>query len=539
MKIKTITPVVLSFLTLMYTCSYFLADTHRIFAEGLSSDNLMSAYYYQLYANSFESGFPVQKMNAFDHPSPHNIQDQFPSTFDAQLFAPIMALDSWPTNWAYLHTLILGIGWISWLSLGWALGCRGWLLAALGIQGFLFRPMWTQFLLGRYNLVFSSLLVLAIALLLMTQKRYLTNHTIPLTIRILSILLFVPIALWGFLLYPPFAIMMLPFGVYVAIQSIQRNKGSQWYIAGLIFIACICAVPFVQSIASSQSSQIGQCNTNLCPVPATILTWSRIQPFTQDIALPSMSIARENWWMLIISILAVQSWRRLFLLLLPITLILLSMGPCPDTPVGKAFLEGIWNTIPSLSCMIPYIHDLSRLGMIGMLFIPFCYVLCVKRNGLTTAIFVLITIHLLWRSHYEIGESPYWWKAEENHPIIQHIEKNKPGVIVELPFDQALQFISAIHNPNVSRINPWAMNAKPPISNESLSFLYEAGYEQSVQSTPSREGFEALGLNVIYYDKQRCRKTKLCREIPEKFITPVLGSPTILSDGSLLWQILK
>ena len=121
MKIKTIIPVVLSFLTLLYTCSYFLADTHRVFAEGLSGDNLMTAYYYQLYANSFESGFPVHKMNAFDHPSPHNIQDQFPSTFDAQLFAPIMALDPWPTNWAYLHFLILVIGWVSWMSLGWVL----------------------------------------------------------------------------------------------------------------------------------------------------------------------------------------------------------------------------------------------------------------------------------------------------------------------------------------------------------------------------------------------------------------------------------
>ena len=146
MIFKNVLPIVVSLLVLAYASHYFLVDTEHIFAEGLSGDTLMSSYYYQIFANAFESGFPAQRMDAFDHPSPRNIQDNFPSTFDAQLFAPIMALNSWPTNWAYLHVSILCVSWLSWMLLGWSLGCKGWILAALGVHGVLFRPMWTQFL---------------------------------------------------------------------------------------------------------------------------------------------------------------------------------------------------------------------------------------------------------------------------------------------------------------------------------------------------------------------------------------------------------
>ena len=175
--------------------------------------------------------------------------------------------------------------------------------------------------------------------------------------------------------------------------------------------------------------------------------------------------------------------------------------------------------------------------MVGLLLIPFSYVLCTKRNIITTATFVLITAHLVWRSHYEIGKSPFWWNIDKQSAVTAHIEKHQPSVIVELPFDQSLQFISAIRHPAVARINPWTLNAKPPISNESLHFLYEIGYKRSVTHKPSKEGFVELGLNFVYFDRQRCRKSKSCRTAAKDYLAPVLGTPTTLEDGSLVWKI--
>ena len=537
MKIRSLFPLFLSLVVLVHICSYFWADTNRVFAEGLSGDTLMSSYYYQIFANSYESGFPVHKLEAFDHPSPHNIQNQFPSTFDAQLLSPIMALASWPSNWAYIHVFILCLCWVSWIFFGWSLGCRGWLLAALGVQGLLFRPMWTQFLLGRYNLVFSPVLLLSMAFLLSSQRKNIQGGENPRFIRFISYLLFVPVSLWGFLLYPPFALMLVPFGVYIVVCSTRINKNSHWRIAAIICIVITLIFPFVQSILSSQSSNIGQCDTSLCPVPATVLTWNRIQPIGQDISLPNLSVARENWWLIGVSLLFIRSWRHLFILLFPIGFIVFAMGPCPDIPIGKSHIESIWDTFPFLHCTITYVHDLSRLGMVGLLLIPFCFILCTKRNLITTFLFILITSHLLWRSQFEIGDSPYWWNTNGKNSIISHVEEYQPSVIVELPFDQSQQFVSAIHYPNIARINPWTLNAKPPLNDESLHFIFEVGYERSIKSTPTKEGFIGLGLNYIYFDKQRCRTSKACRDVPEKYMNPILGKPLVLDDGSFVWSI--
>ena len=250
-----------------------------------------------------------------------------------------------------------------------------------------------------------------------------------------------------------------------------------------------------------------------------------------------MSIALENWWLVIASLVAIKSWKHFFILLLPLALIFLSMGPCPDVSIGKSAFQLVWEIFPSLHCVITYIHDLNRLAMIGLLMIPFCYVLCTKRNTITTTIFVLITAHLVWRSYQEIGTRHLWWKADESNSIMTHIEEHQPSVIVELPFDQSLQFISAIHHPNVARINPWTMNATPSMSNESLHFLYEVGYERPVTYKPSKIGLLNLGLDFVYYDTKRCRTSAHCHSIPEDYITRVLGSPTILDDGSLVWEI--
>ena len=126
------------------------------------------------------------------------------------------------------------------MTLGWSLGCKGWLLAALGIQGILFRPMWTHFLLGRYNLVFSSLIVLSMGLFLSSQRLNLAKEKNPTYIRYLSLLLFVPIALWGFLLYPPFVLILLPFAFFILVRSIHINKSSLLKVVFLLCISIFC-----------------------------------------------------------------------------------------------------------------------------------------------------------------------------------------------------------------------------------------------------------------------------------------------------------
>ena len=108
---------------------------------------------------------------------------------------------------------------------------------------------------------------------------------------------------------------------------------------------------------------------------------------------------------------------------------------------------------------------------------------------------------------------------------------------MELPFDQSLQFISAINHPHVARINPWTMNAKPEISSDSLDFIYESGFGRPVTKRPSKEGLVNLGLDFIYFDRQRCRKSKRCRDVPEDYLIPILGSPITLEDGSLVWNL--
>ena len=81
------------------------------------------------------------------------------------------------------------------------------------------------------------------------------------------------------------------------------------------------------------------------------------------------------------------------------------------------------------------------------------------------------------------------------------------------------------------------MNATPPLKNEAMQFLYEAGYERSISSKPTQNDFKELGLEYIYFDKQRCRTTSLCRELAERHLIPILGEPTVLEDNSFVWKL--
>ena len=137
----------------------------RAFAGRLTTDNVVSAWFYDYVSQSLWRGWDFQTLQQLNHPRPHPTWVEFPAVMDAVLAAPLGWLLGWPRQWGATHALALLVNGLGGALVARSLGARGLGTAVAGCLAILCRPVWKDLVMARMNAVWPGVGLLSVGAL--------------------------------------------------------------------------------------------------------------------------------------------------------------------------------------------------------------------------------------------------------------------------------------------------------------------------------------------------------------------------------------
>ena len=135
--------------------------TDLVFAGRLSTDNVVTPWFYDFVARSLHSGADFDALRGFDYPNPHPREVEFPAIADAVLAAPLAWVFDWPQQWGVALSVAIVINAISLNLFARVLGVGAIGALVAGLCGILIRPVWVDLVMGRMNVATPGIAVLA------------------------------------------------------------------------------------------------------------------------------------------------------------------------------------------------------------------------------------------------------------------------------------------------------------------------------------------------------------------------------------------
>jgi hypothetical protein len=445
-----------------------------VFAGKFSSDNAVSAWYYSWVARSLESGAPMATLSDFNYPSPWPRAVEFPNVVDATLTAPLWWLYGWPGGWGASQAMTVFVTGLGCAALARALGCRGIGLLLAGVLGVLCRQLWKDLVMARMNAVWPGLVLLALAALILAIRRPegVNRSRNPIGRSLLAVAAGGLGALAAGV-YPPYLLLLAPAGLMLVFEPLRRTDRLGWILlGGGLGLGLILGWGTLSEIIASRD--LGGTSSAGCPNRYGAVTYTDLFRGQADIheglSLPGLA---SGSWMLMGLVLLHRRWLAgLGLLTCIAVLMVLSLGPCPQSSEG---VELIWRDWPGAGLLpgawerLSAINDWGRMASLAALLAAICAGLGVERiwrwgyPGRVAALILSgVAVSQAQSVLFTERLDPLKWHAVPPPLSAQFLQTAELGPVADLPFDRKQQFLSVLWAPDHPRINPLRPADHPP-----------------------------------------------------------------------------
>lgn len=523
----------------------------RIFVGLLATDGVVTPWFYDFVARETAAGRDLALLEDFDFPKPLPMGSEFPSTMDAVIAAPISWFFGWPQRWGVIQSAAVLVNALSLAILARVMGLRFLGIVAAGVCAIFMRPMWSDMMLARMNVITPGWAILAMAFSLAAFPRDVLGRRRKYWKRGAAVLLASGFGAIAALVYPPFVLMVVPIGIVLAVPFLRHGGWFGWVLpvvsAGLAYYWCFDELWGIYS----SNLRSAQCSDLTCPDQYHTVSWENMSvwSFVKGNGL-SLSGIQGGAWLLAPLALLHRRWRwgGLLLILTALSMAFLSRGPCPDDlpfmhrgadwyAPFKPYLSTFW-------CHAKDIHDFGRFASIASITLVLCAALAVDAvRGKIQVLMVPLLGWVLFKTGApllsEILEPGRWHYMPKNIPA--EFLADKRGAAVELPFDRSAQFLSAIQAPGVRRANPVRPTDPPRIMNNFYMWLFAVGRGQKTSLVVSEAEVNMSGLSWVIYDRSRCNNNgstpRACESWVLEELTEKLGEYDELDGGVMVWTL--
>ncbi len=539
----------------LWAASPILTTPGEVFAGRLSTDNVVTPWFYDMTARALREGHNTEWLWGLRHPNPMPRAVEFPSNWDALLVAPLMNAVAWPDNWGLVQAAALLVNGFGAALLARGLGARGPGILVAGVLGVLCRPVWKDLIMARMNAAFPGLPLGALGAWLWTLRDRGSSALFPALLAVLF-------GVVGGLVYPPYMAILAPFGMIFGLGLwLDAPWTTRARAMGVVVLVAAISLPELQAIAAAGLKSDVPCHSIACPKSVNAVTWDRIFIWTPDWKNGLSAAGSAGASLLLWPLALVARTRRstLSASLLVLGLLFFALGSCPawspNNPVDLAALPFGWNLwVGYIACKLQPLHDYNRLltigvcvaGAMGGMGVDHLWSDSGRRRWgrLRRAILCVGFLAVLGQAQWVVlseSLSPTKWHEASPPTTARHIARLEPeerGLVLELPFDRAAQFLSVLAEPSVPRANPLRPQDPPPESNQAWIWAYAVGNGAELPTEPSARELHAAGLRWVYFDENRCANAARNACAPDTIasLQRVLGRPGRF-EGLLVWQV--
>lgn len=537
----------------LYAGATFWTRGDAAFAGKLSSDNVVSMWFYDVVARSLAEGVLPTHMSDFNHPSPWPRTKEFPAIMDAVLAAPLGWLFDFPRQWNATLGLAVLVNGLGTALLARGAGARGVGVLVAGCLGALCRPVWKDFVMARMNAVWIGLPAGALGLSLMALR--MERPGFGAAMRRLP--LAVAAAALGALaatVYPPYLLLFAPAAVLLGAAPIWRSQG--WALLPLLAALALGAAMAWPELSAILEGRQGDMARKVCPDAYGALAWDALWR-TRPSAYHGLSLPGTAAWGWVLAPLVLLHRRRGAGVLLAAATglwVLLSLGPCAGDLAGESLHPEAWPLIgpllPGLWEAGAPLHDYGRFAAVGVVQAAVLGALGLEGiagdKGWTRRLLALglgaVAVGQVQFYVLSEGLDPQKWHPVSEPAVAAHLraagEEGFPAV--ELPFDRKQQFLSPIYAPG-PRLNPLRPGDRAPLRQPFIEWLMAVGKADLSQPTPTPDQARTSGIRRVYLDAGRCQgggvKPQACGAAVQSALTDVLGAPTEVAPGVSVWVI--
>jgi len=537
----------------LYAGASFWTRSDAAFAGKLSSDNVVSMWFYDVVSRSLADGALPTHMRDLNHPAPWPRTKEFPAVMDAVLVAPLGWLFDYPRQWNASLGLAVLVNGLGTALLARGAGARGVGLVVAGCLGALCRPVWKDFVMARMNAVWIGLPAGALGLALLAVD----VETPGLRSALRRLPLAAGAAILGALaaaVYPPYLLLFAPAAVMLAAGPLWRSRG--WGLLPLtvaLALGAALAWPELSAILDGRQGDMGRetCPDNYGALASDAL-WRTTPSAFQGLSLPGTAA----WGWVLAPLVLLHPRRATGVLLGGMTAlwVLMSLGPCPKDLSGVPLHPEAW---PVIGAVLPHLweagaplHDFGRFAGVAVVQAALLGALGLEaiagerrlgRSLLALAMGAAAVGHV---QYYILSEAmdTRKWHAVQASPVATDLAEAGTAAFpaVELPFDRKQQFLSAIQTPG-PRINPLRPGDPAPVPQPFVEWLMAVGRGDLTQPTPSLAQARASGIRRVYLDTGRCNgggvKRQACAPPVADAMTSVLGTASPIAPGVWVWVI--
>lgn len=525
----------------------------RVFAGLLSTDNIVTPWFYDHVARQLAAGNSMERMTDFDWPAPLSRMREFPGLADATLAAPLSLWLDWPAQWGATLTLAVVLNGLGMACLASAAGLGGWGVLTVGMMGVMMRPIWTDMAMGRMNVAFVGMVSLSMAFVLWSLPERSPSGRRPLWRRLSAAVVAAGVGGVGALIYPPFVLMLAPMGLLLALSPVWRGGwlspllpvlalgGGMWLVSDSLL-----------AIYQSQDHSSG-CSSIGCPdiynavALADLMRWE-VEPRQ---GLSHAGLVGPGWLLVPLALLHSRRKMAVALMGLAVLMACMALGPCPRLTVTEDFprewVTQMWPFVGGLWCASAPLHDYGRFATVSAVLLAMLSGMGIdaltQRGRLRSMLGVGMAGWVLWQmGQLVMGEilDPRKWHQPQPPASALFLQEVDPGPVVELPFDRSQQFLSVLYAPGSPRVNPIRPNPHPLLTREPvIVWLFSLGWGEQPEQTVTTEQVQASGLRWVLYDTDRCvsqGQKDPCPPLVRQTLGEVLGTPAV--HGNLLvWDV--
>ena len=526
----------------------FLGADDRLFG-GFTGDRIKSQWYYDYVARVVIGERSPWWLEDFNFPEPALRGRQFPALADALLAAPAGILLDWPRQWGAVQLMVLVGNGLGFAALARALGAGGLGLTLSGVLGVGFLPMWRELQLGRLNSAWPGLVALGLAVVL-----HATRPDGGSLLRRAPWVL--PIALLGALagvIYPPFLLMLAPFGGVALLPHLRRKSLWGW---GVVLVGICLAIGLAWPdlvLLRRVPRSVDLLAEGECPRPENVLPLGRWLVTRLPLGqFPVQAAVGLFTWVGAPLALAAPGRRLLVFtgLLSMLFFALLGLGACPSWLDGQPLvsLEGdLAGLARSAATRLAQVHDHSRFGvmaaLIGAVLTGIGVDAIGQRGRPGRLIAALLALSLgggaAWQGWRLVMQGDLW-SAVPRSASAAVIRTLAPSPLIELPFNPSWRFISALQAPGPRRVNPLDDINRPPQRDPAAAWLYELGHG-TVGEPPQLAAFDRSEVRWALWEQGRCTSPQTlaaaCDAAVLAALRATLGQPEIREGGVLLWDL--
>ncbi|MEC8380294.1 MAG: hypothetical protein VXZ96_08230 [Myxococcota bacterium] len=505
----------------------------RIFAHRLTGDSVLSPYFYDHVSRALlgETGF--EWLSSFNYPEPKHHTIEFPNVADAVFFSPLHWIFDWPQQWNATFQAYLLLNGLSMALLARVLGLGPYGIVMAGLCGLWMRGPYVDMAKGRIQTVGIAFFVTAMACTLGILSRDLNGNERSQSIRRIFWVGCILTSSLGALIYPPFLLLLLPFGGVLWFAHRPTKSENIWLVAAVGIVSTLTAWPLYRMAQIRQfHGQELQCPTD----------YNRMEPF--NLGIMSAELSQHGiplvLWMGLPLWLCWREKPKLWLTIFCLSgmYLALSLGPCigSETPSSVVSSIHIW---------FMWIQDWGRLATvsgIGLSLIVAASVsgLMVRSTAWGTS-GIVVALGLFLPLLKDIQRPTYWHIIPESF-VQKHLRDLDSQTVVVFPFESSETIMDALALPKHRMVNPLRSQDPPrPDHSTALRWMFELGKGDPNPTTPAKKSLAWLNIDWVIYDPSRCltpyRYQEACAAHVQNSLRAELGEGVAAENGVVFWKL--